>query len=1442
MSLKPTTRFQRTLALTLAALVPLPGLLVPSTAGAVDLANQPVFATSAVPGNLALALSVEWPTASRTAHTDAYSSNSTFLGYFDPNKCYTYVYDATSNPSGTGISSYFQPAGLTTNRRCNAKWSGNFLNWAATAAIDPFRWAMTGGRRVKDTATETILEKGWHSGQGLFDDRALPPGEIAGATPFTNASAFYIRINGMGFKMRFSLGGQRTFTLDFFNNTDYTNNNRTPVVTVQDAPANFNWPGSPMNGVNADGFSTRFTGTFTVPKRGDYRFRLKHDDAAVMWLDTSGNEDFTNAKRIILNNNWTNDFTYPNINGYNSNSTFELRAGNRFSIRIVQVDTGGDGGVRLEWALPDDNRNATNNWELFSSDAFGGTAQAYNNSATVGQPYDLTMRVKVCDPSSAAGGVESNCKAYGSNYKPEGLVQKYSQDMRYSAFGYLNDGDMRRDGGVLRARQKFVAPRQPVPGQPSIANTAAEWSGTTGVFVSNPDAADATATSGSGVTISNSGVINYLNNFGQLLPGRYKDHDPVNELYYAVLRYFRNLGNVPEWTQNIRGNATFLDGFPVIETWDDPIQYSCQRNFVLGIGDIYTHRDKNVPGNTATGDEPAMPAKVSADTWVSAVTATNQVGSLQGMGASLATQATGSTQSRDYMAGLAYYANTKDLRPDDRTDAKTLGKQTLQTYWVDVLEQPFSANNKFYLAAKYGGMKVPANFDPATFTGTIPLDWWSTNGDAQLNDYRSNTNQPRPDNYFTAGRPDTMVSGLTRAFENIVGDIKAYTTSFSLSSKQITSLSNASYATQYDSADWSGELTGSVISIDATTGAPTLASTPTWSTATRFENQLAGNGWDTGRRVVTWNAAATGGARGVSFRAGSLSTEQKRLLNTTYVADDDSSNYLNWLRGDPTREGAGYRARSTTLSTGIKRNRLGDIVNSKVTVVAAPSSEYSETANPGYRSFKQSYASRQTMLYVGANDGMLHGFKGGLGDDAGTELFAYIPSVLFYSNPSDSTAPTTDGLLAQLGRPTYAHRNYVDATARVFDIDFNNAGGAFQTAVQSNGSTNAEWHSVLIGGLGSGGRSYYAIDVTNPAGMTSEANVAGKVLWEFPARNKLPTAAGGTCERDCIDMGFSFGDPVVVKTAKYGWVVIFSSGYNNIDGKGHLFIVNPTNGALLEDISTGQTNSSGMARPTAYVRDYTDMTADSVYVGDLDGQLWRFDLSQARNATGAYPAPTRIARLTDASGNAQPVTSRPLVEIHPGKRKRFVLVGTGRLLHSNDIQDAQGQTFYAIVDGGIASFAATANDGDSWPVLRSDLLAVTDVTQGIDVDGRAGWLLELGKTNNVGWRVINDQSDAFNGTIGIASFPSVLPTGDACSPSGLSRAYALNYASGKTVLENNAAYVGFNSVITDLNFVNIRGQTRLIAGDNKGAIQSLPGNFGSTSPRRLSWREIPVGN
>jgi len=1378
-------------------------------ASATTLADQPIFSTSDVPGNLALALSVEWPTASRTAHTDNYSSAATFLGYFDPNKCYLYRYDATANSTATGDTSYFYPAAMATNRTCTGtnddKWSGNFLNWAGTATIDPFRWAMTGGRRVVDEAGNTILEKGWHSGQGLFNDRSISAADSVGATPLTDANKakMLLRVNGMGFRMRFTIAPTQVMKGEYFNNTSVSGN---AVVTDNNATADYAWSGSPATGVNADGFSTRFSGTFKVPVSGNYVFRTVSDDGVRLWIDTSGTNNFSNNNRYI--NNWTDHGSTTDT----TTQTISMNAGQSFSVRLQHYDSTSGAEIRLLWAtpsLPGVFRKFTNPIDGSPNDASGATP--YQNAIAANGVYDLTMRVKVCD---ASVGVEANCKAYGSNYKPEGLIQKYSQKMRFSAFGYLNDGSDQRDGGVMRAGQKFVGPNQPVPGLPNVDNTQKEWSDTTGIFFQNPNSADATATTtATRVPINDSGVINYLNKFGQLIPGNYKSYDPVSEMYYAVLRYYKNLGNISSWSDMGGADANtkkvYLDGFPVVTNWVDPIQYSCQRNFVLGIGDIYTHVDKNVPGNTDYRTrEPAAP-DFTTDT-VNAVTATNKVGNLQGLGNIGNTNSYSGRDNSAYIAGLAYDANTTDIRPEVADQRQTIGKQTVQTYWVDVLEQAFQANNQFYLAAKYGGLKVPTDFKPyADDVGTIPKAWWSTNGET-LTDTRTNpaTVQDKPDNYFTAGRPDTMVSGLTKAFESIANAIKAYTTSFSLSTVQVSSLGAASYASQYDAGAWTGVLSASQITF-AADGTP--SSTVKWQSSTTLETQLAGTGWDTGRNVVTWNGTAA-----VPFRSGTggIGATLLSSLRTTYVASgDDSANYLKYLRGDRSNE------KTSTDATKPYRQRallLGDIVGAKVTPVGPPSMNYSDAVNLGYAAFKTAKASRPTMVYVGSNDGMLHAFNGGLtGTGVGTERFAYIPGALF-QGPNGT--PAVDGL-AQLGNPNYLHRYYVDATPKVFDIDFNYSGGTFTTT----SSANSDWHSVLIGGLGKGGKSFYAIDVTDPLSMTSESTVAGKVLWEFTDAT----------------MGYSFGEPMVIKTKKHGWVVVLTSGYNNSDGIGYLYILNPRTGALLQKIATGSA-SNGLTQASAFIRDFSDGTADAIYAGDLDGQLWRFDVSMARTATGSYPAPVKLATLASASatsggtGTPQAITTQPLIEIQPLTKKRYVMVGTGRLLDSTDINTSQAQTFYAILDGNANAFNPV-----STPITRADLTELTSLTDGVALSTTSmGWYMELGSESNVPLRLVSSPT-AYSG---IVAFSTLSTSGDACSPSGKSRVYAIDFGSGQSALEPaGTAYVSYDTAVTDLKFVGVDGRARLITGDVVGNLRNVgfrPPK--SMSLRLLNWREIPT--
>ncbi|MGJ7488708.1 PilC/PilY family type IV pilus protein, partial [Variovorax sp. LT2P21] len=344
--------------------------------------------------------------------------------------------------------------------------------------------------------------------------------------------------------------------------------------------------------------------------------------------------------------------------------------------------------------------------------------------------------------------------------------------------------------------------------------------------------------------------------------------------------------------------------------------------------------------------------------------------------------------------------------------------------------------NPYYLATKYGGFSVPASYDAANTTSPLTQNWWNTAGDSI--DMNGNT-RLRPDNYFLAGNAGQMVSGLKSAFTDIANAIQAFTTSFSLSSAQVSSTGSASYASQYDSKGWTGVLTASTLSF-ASDGTPSTAAA--WTSSTTLEAQLASGGWDTARRVATWN-----GSKGVAFRAGSVTSAQLAALAPSYAKSNTSTDYLNYLRGDRKNETASTVAGSTRALRA-RTLLLGDIVNAKVTPVGPPIQSYSENSNPGYAAFKAKWTGhRSTMVYIGSNDGMLHAFNGALsGTAAGTEQFAYVPSTSF-QGPNGT--PQVDGL-AQLGNPNYAHHYYVDATPLAFDVDLNSAGGVFTTT--SNGS------------------------------------------------------------------------------------------------------------------------------------------------------------------------------------------------------------------------------------------------------------------------------------------------------------------------------------------------------------------------------------------------------
>lgn len=1225
------------------------------SAQAVNLSDAPIFSNTSVPGNLALALSVEYPTAISVANLGDYSHATTYLGYFDPAKCYEYQYNSKAE-----TESYFQPAGKSTGlsgHDCSAKWSGNFLNWVSMPTVDPFRWALTGGYRATDTESQTILQKAYGSKQGS-------------------------------------------------------------------AASNY-----PYRGTN-----------------------------------------------IAAGNNFAGSLV----------SKVTPLTGSRLNTRIFGK------GIDMVFSTADDTE--------YQKDS-PKNLKHYGNGTSSSQNYYVRIRVRVCDSSSAAGGLEDNCVKYGSNYKPEGLLQKYSNKIRFGAFGYLYEGGTNRQGGVLRAKMGFIGPENPVPMSTTPeTNATGEWNKTTGVMIANPDT---TLASDSGV--SNSGVMNYLNQFGNSA-SNYMSNDNVSEMYYSVMRYFQNLGNVPEWTKDTgAGNIGRKDGFPAPATWTDPILYSCQKNFVLGIGDSNTHFDRNTGGGTLTLSGRTKPEAVKADTFNESDVWTKWVEAKEGGNVATRNMAWGNDGS-GYIAGLAYGNHVNDMRAD------LVGKQTVSTYWMDVMEGQYAQDrNPYWLAAKYGGFTIPTGYDGSQ---AWKESWWTAGDNITMyprGSFKSGNEvaRKRPENYFLAGNAAQMVAGLTQAFTNIAAAVNAFTTAVTPSSNVFTSAGTTSYSASYGSEYWSGAIKAATLSF----GANGAELTDIWSTDAVMGAQLASSGWDTGRKVVTWNKDHASGARGVAFRLNAISASMKSALDTSYVSGDDSADYLSYLRGNKANE-AGATTGKKVYRT--RSGPLGDVVNSKLALSPAPNMRYAEVFNKGYAVFKKTYASRTPLILFGANDGMFHAVNASTsGTAAGTEVFAYIPSQTYYGPEGSTNTHANVNGLAALGNPAYEHRYYVDATPQVFDIDF--------AKTASSGLTDPAWKTIAVGGLGKGGKGFYALDITDPSAMSTEANVAGKVLWEISN-----TTSGFE------NMGYSYGVPVMVKTAKYGWTLILTSGYNNVDGQGYLYLVNPRTGALLETIGTGQA-APGMTHASAFIKNYTDGIADAVYVGDLNGRLWRFDLTKT---TGAFDRPVVLFQAVSPDGGGQPITSAPIAEIHPATRNRMVLFGTGKLLDGQDVSLTQRQSFYSVIDGHNNQFAVAPTSALS----RNELTGVASLTTSVVIPSTSrGWYYDLPRDNNVAWRMTITPSAAD----GIALFTATLTSGDACSPAGQGRAYAVDYASGESVLASktnpmeSVAYLALGSSPTDNIIIKKDGALGGVAGGADGKTQEISFNKrASMNVRLINWREL----
>ncbi|WP_301102205.1 PilC/PilY family type IV pilus protein [Propionivibrio sp.] len=678
--------------------------------------------------------------------------------------------------------------------------------------------------------------------------------------------------------------------------------------------------------------------------------------------------------------------------------------------------------------------------------------------------------------------------------------------------------------------------------------------------------------------------------------------------------------------------------------------------------------------------------------------------------------------------------------------------------------------------------------------------------------------------YFSAGDPSAMAAGISSALRDVGikgGSLAAVT----VGNPNLSADNSFLFQVGFSAGTW----TGSLSRFEADPANATIAATPTWTAASLLDAKVA-LGTHTARKIFTYNAegeSAAGAADNLKpFLWSTLTTAEQSYFTKPHIASlsqlctvgavclstanqelADEENMVNFLRGDKTNELPLYRLRTSLL---------GDIVGSETVYVKKSPWNYTDYQ---YNAFKTANISREGMVYVAANDGMLHAFNA----SDGQEAWAYIPKIVLPN-------------LYQLADVNYdkLHRFFVDGSPAMGDICASNC---------NIGDTGTVWKTILVGGQNNGGRGYYALDITNPA--------TPKALWEFTDDN----------------LGYTYGNPIITKLKNGTWVVIFASGYNNVspgDGLGRLFIVNANSGELIRSIATsaGSTATpSGLSRLSGWANfPDNNNTVQRIYGGDLLGNLWRFDINgdiPAGEDPPVYDA-QRLAVLKDAAGATQPITTRP--ELGLINHTPVIFVGTGQLLGTGDLESSQIQSVYAIKDrlsvsdygsprpqspaqtsptpGSFVAQTMTSTICGSENTYCTEGEATVEVTKNpVNFSTNDGWYVDF----PVAGERVNTDIRLFASTLLLTTNT---PKSGACVPIGISYSFFLDYRTGGFV-EGTSGLAGvklgdYLSSAPSIVLTSDGTPKMYIKPDETTPPKAMPvpGGLDPSPTRRISWREL----
>ncbi|MCW5262452.1 pilus assembly protein PilY [Verminephrobacter eiseniae] len=1439
---------------------------------AIDLASTPLYAAVAVEKPaLALALATNYAVTGAqynfqegASGTDAsYTTAKEYLGYYDENSCYRYNDAPTETPvAAQTLADYkrFDRIGPASGRQCSDAFSGNFLNWASGAAIDMFRLMLTGGDRYIDTPALTILQRAmlpdvkgqvyadrcqWNTRD--FPAKRLPrngggTGNYWGAVP----AAMITAANGNDIFVantlaRIYFGTSRT------GNCGYTFAHTLGAMPRAIGPIrDARLPPAGAMHCAKDQEACDFSGIKEVWYGAGKRWKVAAVSVGIVCSAKAFGDPGVAQPRNCLVADYSGAWTppAPSIGPISDTTQRLLPPGTRYcagedelcSFSGIQEIWYGKGN---QWKVA-----AASDGVLCSGAVFGASAllrpqgpgqqchlRDYTGAWAPPGPATPTKylnsdgffyaRVQVC--AAIAGRLQDRrsydfCQPYpAGNYKPVGVIQKYSNQMRLAVFGYLLDQYVNRGheryGGVLRVPMKYVgAKTYDIHGRDDTAaggNPKAEWDPRTGVLHPNPDANAVSVHRGIGGSGEVSGVINYLNQLGRAgpEPGVYKWLNPLGELYYETLRYLQGLRPSPHVIKGTITNA-MAGGFPYYMRWPDPygagrtnaMDYSCVKSNILVIGDSNAHDRYPLPTPDAGNNIPDIAGwrdivqkfeRNSGGTYVDGQGKTRDIANPNTSNRSLP-----AWPEQSQIMGTAYGARTHDIRGAGWTARP--GKQrpglrvntfvfdtNFRGYQNDAAER--RSKNHLFMAAKYGGFATAPDL-----SGRQPHNTWGNpfkdqNGNDD-NDVWQKADEPGEASsyHFVDSAKAAPARGLFSALDGIFSQAPSrmrHVAGGSLNTGHRLTRDSVSYSASFDTSTWSGDVLAEPIRRNARHAL--VVGAPLWSAAQRLDARPAPA---TGRRIFVGKTDAASGPAATEFIWDQIEPALQAHLNRASASaapDNRGAERLAYLRGDRSQEGAArFRVRGSLL---------GDIVNSNISYSGAPAKAFS---GAGYAAFRRAHAARRPAVFAGANDGMLHAFDAGTGD----ELFAYIPSWL----GRNLSALTDPGFASQ-------HQNYVDAPSVVAPAQVAHTGGA------------SDWKTVLVSGTGGGGSGLFALDVSDPARFD-----AAHVLWEFT-------------RADDPDIGQVVGAPKIMKFKTggqhagdtYRWFAVVGSGVNNYrpdsdnrfnrDGQPALFLLaldKPVGQAWVRgrnyfklsvptDSRLAATHAPGLANFSALHGAQGEVT--DIYFGDLHGALWRLHFAGKTTADWSMDQLSFFYRGTAENRRAHPlylartgksevqaIFAAPALFAGPtvqGVESFHVLIGTGKYLEPADNFSNTTQSVYLLHDDNDSAGAASglpAGSGSSVIGGRARLrrgrvdqasrtVTVSAAERGPPASGaaagRSGWYFDLPQA---GERI--DRAALDVGALSAvmhSKVPAVTAAGTrVCSGMGGGNQYHLNIADG----------------------------------------------------------------